>query len=63
MSNFKLNDWTANKIAAGKKLTKHDMAWELGRHMITEHYDIFQDHYKRDEIRLAFNKNFNTNIQ
>lgn len=63
MCNAKLNTWTETKISEGKRLTKCDMAWELGRIPQKMHYDLYKDMYKREEIRLTFNNTFNTNVQ
>ena len=57
-----LSQWATDRIAACKKLTKFDMAWEIDR--VTPHslIGVYIDAYKRDEIVAKFNKTFNTNL-
>jgi len=55
-----LSKWTLDRIAAGKRLTKSDMAYHFpGCSAIS----IYWDSYKRDEIVKAFNERFGTNVK
>jgi len=51
------------KVEAGKRLTKFDMAFELDRSLPHSLYVVFVEHYKRDELVEDFNKVFKTSIK
>jgi len=51
------------KVDAGKRLTKFDMAFELDRSLPCSLYVVFIEHYKRDDLVEKFNNVFNTSIK
>ena len=54
---------TLKKIQENKRLTKHDMAWEIGNIEPMNVISISWDYFKRDEIVSKFNQFFGTEIK
>ena len=55
-----LTQWTKDWIAAGKRLTKSDMAYQLPA---LHPASLYPEVYKRDELVVVFNEYFGTNIK
>lgn len=53
---------TKRKMEQGKRLTKEDMAYEIGRIEAYHPASLYWDTLKRDEIRRFFNDLFGTEI-
>lgn len=51
------------RISLGKRLTKFDMAYQIGHFDATNAAHLYVDVFRRDEIVNVFNKIFNTNIK
>jgi hypothetical protein len=62
-SNLALRVRTASDIKEGKKLTKHDLAYELSAHSKYLHVIDCIEIYKRAELVSLFNRVFDTSIQ
>ncbi len=54
---------TKRKMEQGKRLTKEDMAYEIGRIEAYHPASLYWDTLKRDEIRHFFNDLFGTTIE
>ena len=54
---------TLKKIENNKRLTKDDMAYEIGQINVYHHVSRSSDIYKRDEIVVIFNQLFGTEIK
>jgi len=54
---------TLKKIENNKRLTKDDMAYEIGKIDVNNFVSIYWNFYKRDEIVETFNKMFGTEIK
>ena len=53
----------AAKLEAGKRLTKDDLSWEIGRKQPTNILSLSPESFKREEIVRGFNKIFNMDIK
>jgi hypothetical protein len=55
-----LTQWAKDRIAAGKRLTKSDMAYQLPA---LHPAGLYPEVHKRDELVAIFNEYFGTNIK
>lgn len=65
-SKFTKNDlFKANlkKIEEGKRLTKSEMAYQIGNKSTYNPYSLYSEAFKRDEIVKYFNFLFNVNTK
>lgn len=54
---------TKDLLEKGKRLTKFDLSYEIGRNNVFSPLSISYEHFKREELVNEFNKIYNLSIK